>query len=668
MPMTELRHSVRAHLLAGYVIALLLLGLTAIGAVTATGAVNHEFIQAVQTDSPLMQDVLRRVAQMVDEETGLRGYLLTHDTSFLAPYTTARRTLPALRAGSAQLSAAVPGVQPLLATMTRRAVAWERWAQHLLAHPPAGPSTSAASIAQQQEGRRLFDAWRVIADHVLRYLDADQKAHLQASLRTAATLNTVLAVIVGGAFMLLALIGWATIRVVARPLDRLRLAAEAIGRGDFTSPVQAEGADELSLLARSMDQMRRQLRSQYAVAAVIGSTLRLDEIYAEFAARVGDLVPVDRLSLVLVEDDGQTVVTAYTIGLGAERVTPGTRRPLAGSVYAQALLTGRPVLQADLQALAPAALGTVEQQLLEEGIRAEAIVPLAKGGVRGALNLWSTQPGAYTMQNLGPIVALAPLVAAAVDNARLYGQLEHAVQTLRLQMEQRSAIIATQNDIVRAELDLSAVLTLIAERAQALTHASGAAIGLVDGEEIDYRAASGVLGSAVGTRLTIAQSLSGRCVQSGETVRCDDGGVDPQVDVELRAQAAARSALAVPLYREGRVVGVLNVVSPQAYAFDDTDVQTLQLMAGFIAGALRHAADFEAMRNLIAERTAALAALQESEARMGAILDATPDATVIVDPGWRIVRINAAAERLFRYAREELLGQSVDLLVPERFR
>src|ERR671923_2689776 len=109
MAMTELTHSVRAHLLAGYVAALLLLGLTAIGAVTATGAVNHEFIQAIQTDGPLMQDVLRRDALMVDEETGLRGYLLTRDTSFLAPYTTARRTLPAVRARGARRGTAVPG-------------------------------------------------------------------------------------------------------------------------------------------------------------------------------------------------------------------------------------------------------------------------------------------------------------------------------------------------------------------------------------------------------------------------------------------------------------------------------------------------------------------------------------------------------------------------------
>src|SRR5436309_3564797 len=200
------------------------------------------------------------------------------------------------------------------------------------------------------------------------------------------------------------------------------------------------------------------------------------------------------------------VVTACASGVGLAGIKPGTRRPLDGSVYTQAFQTGRCVIQSDLRAPAPDELGAVERQLLEEGIRAEAIVPFAKGSVTGALNLWSTQPGAYTMQNLGPIVALAPLVAAAVDNTHMYGRLEQAAEILRLQMEQRSAIIATQNDIATSELDLSAVLNLIAERALTLTRASGAAIGLVDGDEIDYRAVSGTLSCEVGTRLTIAQS------------------------------------------------------------------------------------------------------------------------------------------------------------------
>src|SRR2546423_5642168 len=288
--MKELMHSVRAHLLASYVTALLLLGLTAIGAVMATGAVRHQFIQVVQAESPLMQDGHLSVKLMDDEEMGLRSYLLTHDTSFLTPYTTARHVRSVLNARDARLSAAVPGLQPLLAARRQRAVAWERWARQLLAHPPARPSSSSANVAQQREGERLFDAWRAASDRVVGYVDAAQDARLQASLRTTATLNTVLAALACGACILLALIAWMTIRTVAQPLDRLRLAAEAIGRGDLTRPVNTEGAHEFRLLARSMDEMRRQLQSQYAVAAVIGSTLRLDEVFAAFAARVRDLV------------------------------------------------------------------------------------------------------------------------------------------------------------------------------------------------------------------------------------------------------------------------------------------------------------------------------------------------------------------------------------------
>jgi PAS domain S-box-containing protein len=69
----------------------------------------------------------------------------------------------------------------------------------------------------------------------------------------------------------------------------------------------------------------------------------------------------------------------------------------------------------------------------------------------------------------------------------------------------------------------------------------------------------------------------------------------------------------------------------------------------------------------ITERKRAEAALHESEARVSAILDATPDASVIVDGEGRIARVNAATERLFGYGRKEMLGQPVELLLPERF-
>jgi PAS domain S-box-containing protein len=47
------------------------------------------------------------------------------------------------------------------------------------------------------------------------------------------------------------------------------------------------------------------------------------------------------------------------------------------------------------------------------------------------------------------------------------------------------------------------------------------------------------------------------------------------------------------------------------------------------------------------------------------LLDAAPDAMVCMDSGGRIVLVNAQAERLFGYPREELIGQLVEILVPD---
>jgi PAS domain-containing protein len=67
-------------------------------------------------------------------------------------------------------------------------------------------------------------------------------------------------------------------------------------------------------------------------------------------------------------------------------------------------------------------------------------------------------------------------------------------------------------------------------------------------------------------------------------------------------------------------------------------------------------------------RQAADEAQRASEARFRLFVESAPDAIVILDQGGRIVLVNAQTERVFGYPREELLGQSVELLMPERYR
>jgi diguanylate cyclase (GGDEF)-like protein/PAS domain S-box-containing protein len=63
-----------------------------------------------------------------------------------------------------------------------------------------------------------------------------------------------------------------------------------------------------------------------------------------------------------------------------------------------------------------------------------------------------------------------------------------------------------------------------------------------------------------------------------------------------------------------------------------------------------------------------ITARRRSENKFRGLLESAPDAMVIVDHSGAIVLVNAQTERLFGYPREDLLGQHVELLVPDRFR
>lgn len=76
----------------------------------------------------------------------------------------------------------------------------------------------------------------------------------------------------------------------------------------------------------------------------------------------------------------------------------------------------------------------------------------------------------------------------------------------------------------------------------------------------------------------------------------------------------------------------------------------------------------EALQVEIRERKRSEEALRSSEAQFHGLLEFAPDAIVGVDRHGRIAVVNTQTEKLFSYSRDELLGQAIETLIPERFR
>jgi diguanylate cyclase (GGDEF)-like protein len=154
-------------------------------------------------------------------------------------------------------------------------------------------------------------------------------------------------------------------------------------------------------------------------------------------------------------------------------------------------------------------------------------------------------------------------------------------------------VIRTQTEIAKLGLDLGAVMSLVAERAQQLTSAVGAVVELAEGDDMVYRAASGLAESHLGMRLQRASSLSGYCIEQQRALYCEDSETDDRVNREACRTIGLRSMVVVPLRHHDTVVGVLKVLSESPSAFDEPDLKILELMSDVIAASMFHAAKYE---------------------------------------------------------------------------
>jgi len=204
-----------------------------------------------------------------------------------------------------------------------------------------------------------------------------------------------------------------------------------------------------------------------------------------------------------------------------------------------------------------------------------------------------------------------------------------------------SAVVGLQQEILDVASDAQKVMDLVVTRIAELTGGDGAAIALVDGEDLMIGAISGVVPYTKDERTPIAGSLAADALRKGDIIRRDDLHID-SAGTGRPIQIAA--AMTVPLLRDGYFVGVVETFATTVNAFDDLAAYTLQLLGGMTSGALMVARGFREK--------------QESEARYRMLFERNIAGVFRTTQDGQILDCNSAFAGALGYSsREELLSR-----------
>lgn len=262
-------------------------------------------------------------------------------------------------------------------------------------------------------------------------------------------------------------------------------------------------------------------------------------------------------------------------------------------------------------------------------------VPLiSRGRPLGVLEIINKGGGApFDNDDLDLLSTFAAQAAIGLENARLY---EKTDETLNKRLREMATIEEVDHEL-GISLDYHRTIRLVLQRAIEVCNASSGTVGIVSADRchlhISYSlgpapysdkqpAASDVPAAHDGlatlpieeSNWPIDQGVVGRVARTGQPALIQDVKTDPDY---VGAQPASQSEVAVPIAREGRVIGVLNLESNRLAAFNEDHLHFLEHLAEHAAQALENARLFEDER----QRVQILSAVADISRELSSSLD-----------------------------------------------
>lgn len=314
------------------------------------------------------------------------------------------------------------------------------------------------------------------------------------------------------------------------------------------------------------------------ISQEINSSLNLDQVLASAAQQIRRLIDYEIFAVLLPEESTGNLYVRFAIGHRAE-VVENWRIPVGDGIIGAAAATGQAIRVGDV-------LKDRRYLPAVEAVRSEIAVPLiVRGHVIGVMDIESRQVDYFTPAQQTVLTLVASRISTAVENARLYEKAQKQAETLLL-----------LNEIGReasASLEVEEVLRRAVELTKRLIDYQIFSILLYDEVAAVFRHRVTVkFGQRVQEKSTVPahEGIVGAAAKLRRPVVVADVSLDPRYRM---LNPETRSELSVPMIYKNRVVGVMDLESPQLNYFTADHVQVLSILAAHLAVSIENARLYE---------------------------------------------------------------------------